>query len=910
MPRGLSTEIKAAIAAGTVYPVYLAYFDFDGGAVRTWTGQGDLSYDSQTWSGDGAVTSWPSISESVDLVANNITVDLSGQRSYAVDITDPAKYRARACEIYIGFLATDGSLPAANVYKVFSGRMAVVAYLEDGEADAYAVTAESRLVDLQKAKVSRYTHQSQLQRFAGDMGLEYAGNAQTSLFLSRGETPDKPFSRKAIYGETKVEGSIVFIATSGSGSRYLNLVVAFADHECQSIEQLYLDDRAVLSGGSVAGEFVSVVDYYPHLGTDAQTVDTNLQTEVTATVWSNDHRLRGICYVYLRILYSEDLFGDAAPRVSAKIKGKKLYDPRTTTTVYSDNAALAVRDYLLSENYGFSSGSAEVDDAAFSVAANDCDFLVTKADAATEKRYTTNGVIDTAQPIGGNLQMLLAAMAGKLSYMGGVFSLYAGSYSLTSIVLTDAALVDEIAFSNRNLREAFNGARGVYRTPALDWQEEDYPVYQNAAALTADGEPRWIDLPLPLTTSAARCQRIAKINVMRSRAARQLQLGVMLSLLEVRAGDVISISTDKSQLGSYVYEVRSLSIALGLQPRIDLDLLEVAASDYAWDESTEEAELTVPEEPADSILAWTLARLASPSATPGSQTFTVGFNVTVSHNETGVTVRYTTDGSEPDEADSSVADGGTIAIPTASTTLKLKSFQNAGSLTSEVVTYSYTYEAPTDYVPTPVTRWSWDTLDFSGPAGHRPFINYAISGLAGCKLFSSNNGGSNWTEISSSTTNGAYYSGGSVPSSWTPSNYRAYGSKPAYIDSNQFILPDQCIPPACWREENEFGTMQVVAQSFCTNGKLWKRVATKNKSTGIRSNWGSWGFLNASWGSFQRLTFETDFNDYEYEFYVEQSGFTDSIVIYCNSDGWQWLYGGEGGFSLGFLPLRAVDYSQ
>lgn len=769
MPRGLSTEIKAAIAAGTVRPVYLAYFQFDGGVLRTWTGEGDLTYDSVTWHGNGAVTSWPTITESVDLVASNAEFTLSGQFDYGVDIADPAIYRSRACTIFIGLYAADGTLPATNIYKVFSGRMAVVGFVEDTAEDGYSLSVESRMVDLQKAKPARFTHQNQLQRFAGDNGLEYAGAAQDSLFLSRGETPDKPFSHKVIYGTTVVEGSVVFVGTSGSGSRYLNLCIAFAGHECDAIEQLYLDDRAVLSDGAVAGEFVGVVDYYPHLGTDAQTYDTDLSTAVTDTVWDSTYRLRGITYVYLRILYSEELFGGDAPAVSARIRGKKLHDPRTGSAAYSDNAALVIRDYLLSESYGFSGGSAEVDDASVTVAANDCDYQITMADSATEKRYTINGWLDTAQTIGANLQQLLGAMAGKVSYQGGRFAVYAGVYVVSPITITDGDLTDAIQFQNRNLREAFNGVRGLYRTPDLDWQEEDYPAYQNAAAVTADGEDRWIDLALPFTTSAARCQRIAKIAVMRSRAARTLQLSVKLSSFEIRAGDIVSISTGKSGIGSVAYEVRSLSIALDMVPRLNLELIEVAAADYTWDESSEEASLTVPEEPADSILSWTLARLASPSATPGSRSFNSGFNATVTASEAGTTCHYTTDGSEPNEDSSTIANGGTIAIGTSDTTLKLKTFQDDGSLTSAVVTLQYTYSAPVVSLSAP--QWVVYNAALVGPV----LDLYLISVDNNRKLYFSSNSGSSFSLVSGDADIGEIFRVVHFMSyGYDPSVYRAY----------------------------------------------------------------------------------------------------------------------------------------
>lgn len=889
MPRGLSSAITARIAAENVRPVYMASFDFVDGTLRTWTGPGALSYDSQTWSSSAVVTQWPTITESVDLVASNATLELSGQYDYGFDLTDAAQYRARTCEVFVGLLESDGSLPSTNVYKIFSGRMAVVGLVQDGTLDAYSLQVESRLVDLSKAKASRYSHQTQLQRFAGDMGLEYAGGAQDSLFLSRGESPDQPFSRKVIYGTVPVPGSVVFAATSGSGSRYLNLVVAFADHECDGFEQLYLDGRVVLDGGAVAGEFVGVVDYHPHLGTDAQTYDTDLSAEVGSTVWGSTYRLRGICYVYLRILYSEELFGTEAPAVSALIRGKKLYDPRDGSTAHSANAALAIRDFLLSERYGFSSGAADVDDVALAVAANDCDYLVTTADAGNEKRYTVNGWLDTAQPIGRNLQQLLGAMSGKLSYIAGVFALYAGNYALTSIVIADGDLVGDIDFSNRNLRDAYNGARGLYRTPALDWQEEDYPGYQNAAALTADGEERWIDLSLPLTTSAARCQRIAKITVMRSRAARTLRLRAKLSKFAARAGDVVTLNTVKTQVGAVAYEISSLSLSMGLAPTIEMDLVEVAAADYAWDAATEEAELAVPEEPADSIIAWTLARLSAPSATPGSKTFNAGFNVTVSHNETGVTCRYTTDGTAPEEDDSSIADGGTISIPTSTTSLRLKTFQDGGSLTSDVVLYEYTYNAPTNSSTQPDPRWYF--------SGGSPLVSWYIGGsLNDLRLIASSNGGSNYTQLTTDADVGETFGSGHVVSeSWSPSDFRALTQKSGYIDSQVAQVPARAIPAMGFVENDNTASPQtnyLRLTAWATNGKLWHRSRQRyyaSGSYGSYSSWTSWSQQDSSvaWG--ETYDFVMSYNntfgsryDFQREFYVEQSGFQNSYVTAAN----------------------------
>ena len=63
--------------------------------------------------------------------------------------------------------------------------------------------------------------------------------------------------------------------------------------------------------------------------------------------------------------------GDVFPRglltFSAIVKGKKVFDPRTSTTAWSANAALCLRDYLTSD-YGLGANSDEINDTVFSTA--------------------------------------------------------------------------------------------------------------------------------------------------------------------------------------------------------------------------------------------------------------------------------------------------------------------------------------------------------------------------------------------------------------------------------------------------------------------------------------------------------------------------------------------------------------
>ena len=879
MPRGLSASILAQIASKRMEPVYLLHIGFDGYDLNAWTGQGDLAFDSKTWKGEGIVLEWPSVKESVELEADNITLTLDGNYSYPINITDPDLYRARTCEIYIGFLDDVGALLATNVYQVFSGKVSTVGLSEDTTDDTFSVSAESRLVDLSRAKVSKYTNESQLQIFPADKGLEYATTAQTKLFISRGDTITEPQSKKIIYGRNKVEGTVVFIGTSGSGSRYLNLVVAFAGHECESIDQVYLDDRPLLTNGAVSGEFSGVVTYYQKLGTANQTYISQLATEVGGAVWTSAHKLNGICYAYMRILYSEDLFGNDAPAVSAVIKGKKLYDPRTATTSYSDNPALVINDFLMDSVVGFGSPLSGIDTASVSVAANDCDFLVAKKDTSTEKRYTCNGVLDTADSIGQNAQKILDTMFGQLSYLGGVFAVYSGNYSLTGIVGFDDDFLSALVLDNRNLRDSYNGAKGSYKTELLDWRDEEYPEYQLASGVTIDGEERWLSNDLPMVTSPSTAQRLSKIKVMRSRAVREVTFESKLSLFDIRSGDTISLSTAKNEVDNFVYKVRSMELNMALEPTLSFDMIEVVASDYEWDAATEEKELSIPSSTSDSILSWTLARLNLPSVSPASQSSFSAFNVTAYANETGVTIRYTTNGTEPTSGSASVANGGSITI-NQTLTLKLKTFQNGGTLTSNVATYSnFTVTVPTQLVPTPV-----NTLN---PTSSGPLI-YFRSTVDNTTLNVSQNGGASWTAYADADDDEYYPTGGYTITSpnWSPSNLRAYASKVGFVDSNQHQVPNKlCYPYTEQRNSSTYPYRYLDVWCWVQNGSLWHR------SRQVGGTWSNWqqttGF---NWGDkfnttlyLRRPQFGSNIPAYfQHQLYCQQSGWTDSDTKQVN----------------------------
>lgn len=860
MSRDLTTEIKARLAAGTVRPVYLAYFDFAGYTLRTWTGEGDLSYDSQTWSGNGYLQSIPAVTESANLVAVAADFQLTGMPATAVDLADPANYQGRAVELYVGFFEADGTLPATNVYKLFAGKISAVGFSSDASDEAWTVQAESRLIDLQRVKSARWTHEEQRARYSADNGLAYAAQARTAVALFRDADVPSPAARQIIYGQRRVPGEIVFAGTSGSASKYLNLVIAVADHECESIEQVYIDDRALLSAGVVAGEFVGFVNYYAKLGTDAQTYIAALETEVGTAIWDSDCRLRGACYVYLRLTSSDAVFGDNLPTIEVEVKGKKLYDPRDLSTTYSTNPALAVRDYLLATS-GFGAAAAEIDDTALGTAATICAQAVSKADASSEARYQVSGVINTAVSIGTNLSELLAAMDGRLVYAGGEFRLAAGSYVAPVLTITEADLLDDETVRNSSRRDWSNGAKGSYINAAADWSEEDYPPYSNATHVATDGEARDIPLTLPLTTSPSAAQRLAKIAVNHSRRSRGFSLLVKVAALEALTGDVVNLTLDRLGYTAKTFQIQSLTLETsGLVPAVRLELLELLSTHYEWDETTEEQQLQTFNDPSDVLYNWVNAKLAPPSGTPGNQSFASTFNTTVTHNETGVTCRYTLDGSEPDETDSTVADGGTVSIvhANADVVLKLKTFEDAGDLVSDVVTYNYTAILT---APAPVgTYVSSGSYDGDGT------VSSAYFNLVWSAASTTDNGTAitlesrdvlgtsperNWSSADHTWEISARESSYYIPEDYK--DYEARTLAAGHVTNTQSAAPDNWPPPllfvhsggdhdgmvvcGCWSESGQGDSVEYRKRS---------RTDSSGSSFGAWSSWANASFMHSS----------------------------------------------------------------
>jgi len=193
--------------------------------------------------------------------------------------------------------------------------------------------------------------------------------------------------RRYVYGELRLSGPLIFGASTQS-NKFLHLVIRLADHEVEAIDEVWLNDDVIpddyldADGNVTTGKYAGRVRIRKHLGGDGQTADDKLVLEVPE--WTSAHRGRGVAYIYVRLQFNRKKFPTGTPNISAVVRGKKLFDPRTGSTVYSPNPALMVRDWFTDTKLGLKASTGSVDDDDITSAANTAEEIVTTQNADTD----------------------------------------------------------------------------------------------------------------------------------------------------------------------------------------------------------------------------------------------------------------------------------------------------------------------------------------------------------------------------------------------------------------------------------------------------------------------------------------------------------------------------------------------
>ena len=172
MSRTVPSDLLTSLSQSEVHPFYAVDMDFDTAPLRFWTGYGDKTIFTNTYTGTGSLLSISGLEEANDLSAKGITLQLSGVPTEIVSLALQEPYQRRDCKIYFG--TTDTSAPI----EVFSGLMDKMTIEDSGDSSVIQLTVESKLLRLNKASNWRYTQESHKSRHSGDTFFSYVTDLQ------------------------------------------------------------------------------------------------------------------------------------------------------------------------------------------------------------------------------------------------------------------------------------------------------------------------------------------------------------------------------------------------------------------------------------------------------------------------------------------------------------------------------------------------------------------------------------------------------------------------------------------------------------------------------------------------------------------------------------------------------------
>lgn len=226
-------------------------------------------------------------------------------------------------------------------------------------------------------------------------------------------------------------------------------------------------DATVLSAGHVTttwADYGDTVHMETLLGDHTATFPGLLATDDTGSkgLWTADHLLLGKTAVYLRLKYGGNTYASGLPAIAFLLHGKKdIYDPRTSSSGYTENAALCIADYLANTTWGFKANYAtEIPYDPLIAAANLCDEDVPLASGTTEKRYACNGTFPLTTKRGEVLQNLLTSCGGRLTYAAGQFVIHPAAWPGVSFAIGAPAISSATVYIVTEYQAAVSGFGG------------------------------------------------------------------------------------------------------------------------------------------------------------------------------------------------------------------------------------------------------------------------------------------------------------------------------------------------------------------------------------------------------------------------------------------------------------------
>lgn len=433
--------------------------------------------------------------------------------------------------------------------------------------------------------------------------------------------------RSFILGRTATAGSLVWVNTWGNSgdtpNAYLTQVIALSDLPVASLDEVWVNGEKVTleenEQTDPAGIGYPVVDYrkdgVPHLwvkffdGTQTTPSPFLVGTASNANrSWGSTRVGRGVAYAIVTAKVTKNMFS-GIPSFKFVVSGSKLYDPSKDSTKAGGsgshrennpatwggdgdhNPAVQIYNLLRGIDYNGQWFYGLQGMTAARLPSVNWIAQINKCRAGEDgPTYRSAGEIPVEAPLSSAVEALLTACQGRVSEVGGVYSIYLGEPDepVASFTDDDILSTEEQSFTPFfGLADTINGIAATYPSPDDGWAEKAAPpLYRTDLEALAGNRRLMADVALNFVPYPEQVQRLMKSALLEGQRARRHTLVLPPAYWPYAVpGAILSWTSERNGYVNKLFRVDGAVDRANLD--VMIDITEVDPADYDWDPSTD-----------------------------------------------------------------------------------------------------------------------------------------------------------------------------------------------------------------------------------------------------------------------------------------------------------------------------------
>ncbi|MBA3576176.1 MAG: fibronectin type III domain-containing protein [Sphingomonas sp.] len=405
-------------------------------------------------------------------------------------------------------------------------------------------------------------------------------------------------SRQRHYGRVKTSGPWVF---GESKAGQLHKVIALGTGELDAIEEIWVDDNIVTVNGAgnvTVSPYNGALRILTRMGLPTETHYSELTSAFPE--WDSAHRGDGISslYAYQRGV-SADKISKVFPNLTQTLyrvvaRASKVFNPSTGTTVWSDNAAAVIRDFMthadamrLPVDMMTTTEATAGWLAAYNVATEN----IARKAGGTEDRYRLWGSYRLDERPADVLSRMLQCCDGRIvpTPDGGV-TLDVGAWEEPTVIIDEDAIVGFSEVSRgRDILTTANVIRATYLGVTHDYQATDADQWRDEDDVSLRGEIA-SDLSFNMAPSHGQARRLMKLAAYRANPSWVGTFQCNLKGLAAFGKRFVRVTyplfgiDEVFEIGDFRFNIGEGGILTG----VTIQVQSMPAEAYDWDAEAEE----------------------------------------------------------------------------------------------------------------------------------------------------------------------------------------------------------------------------------------------------------------------------------------------------------------------------------